>query len=260
MSPPPHPPAHPPAVTDAAALRRGVRLLITVADNVRRGALPPRALDRMVAPQVTQTLLNEIDTTAGTGQSTVQTIQLQQPDATTTYFTGTAIRPDGTAAAYLGLISRTSDRDRWQITQCLPVTERTLGLPLQRDVGADPGAVAGFRAVIADGYLDAAVQLLGPIPPEDHAQRADWLEAATAIHTHGQTHQVGPTITADLDHTPTDPAATWTDARRSIDTYRASYDIDPTRYTARTTRLETLTPIEIDGPQRQTGHGLQADR
>jgi hypothetical protein len=252
----------PPSIVDEAALRRSVRTLITVADNVRRGAIPPRVLDRMVAPQVAHPIVAELPASSGvsSGVSEVHTVLLQQPDPLTTYFTGTAQRPDGTAVAYLGTIARTSERDRWQITQVLPVTERTIGLgsPHLEDIAADPHTTQQFRDLVSGGYLDPAVQLLGPIPFDDAGQRHDWLDAATAIRNHGQTHQLGYTVTSDLQ-TTTDPTATptptWAEARQFIDAYLSAYDVDIARYADFATRLEALDGHE---PDQQVGVDLEA--
>lgn len=245
-----------PQIIDEAALRRSVRTLITVADNVRRGAIPPRVLDRMVAPQVAEPIVAELPTSPGVSE--VRTVLLQQPDPLTTYFTGTAQRPDGTAVAYIGTIGRTSERDRWQITQVLPVTERTIGLPLPPlpdEIGADPPITERFRDVVSGGYLDPAVQLLGPIPFEDAAQRHDWLDAATAIRVHGQTHELGYTVIHDLHQTPANPAPTWTEARQFIDAYLTTYDVDISRYADFAARLDAL-----HGPDSHQQADLELDR
>ncbi|MBW3603266.1 MAG: hypothetical protein KY434_11295, partial [Actinobacteria bacterium] len=186
------------SVQDEAALRRSVRTLLTVADNVRRGTLPARALQRIVPAEVAADIVAELPPSPGA--STVNTVFLQQPTPTRTYFTGSAVRPDGSAVAYLGLIARTGEHDPWRVTQVLPVSEHTIGrAPNGRVVAPDPDRVASFRNVITSGYLDASVELLGAIPQQE-GQRYDWLEAAAAILHHARAEQLQPgEVVSDLE-------------------------------------------------------------
>lgn len=245
-----------PAIEDDAALRRHVRTIITLADNVRRGALPVRALKRIVTPEVADEIVGELPSSPGV--STVNTVHLQRHSPTRTYFTGSVLRPDGGAVAYLGLASRAGPDDAWQVTQVLPVSEHTLGRVADgRIVAAPPDQVAAFRTVISSGYLDASVQLLGPIPQPD-GQRRDWAEAAEAVVTYAHRAGLDPhTVATELD---TDRAAgsdVERDARTYIDSYRTAYGIDRARYTTFEARLDALRGRD-DG--HQAGVELEADR
>jgi hypothetical protein len=236
------------AIDDDAALRRHVRTIITMADNVRRGALPARALKRIVTDEVAADIVGELPSTPGV--STVNTVHLQQHSGTRTYFTGAALRPDGSAVAYLGMAARETTADPWQVTQVLPVSEKTLGRRADGEVVASPpDQVVAFRSVIASGYLDASVALLGPIP-DAAGQRRDWAEAAEAIVTYAQQAQLQPDAVARDLHT--DRPATSTadrDARTYVKSYRTAYGIDQDRYTTFEARLDAL---------RGRGNGHQA--
>lgn len=152
-----------PAIEDDAALRRHVRTIITMADNVRRGALPPRALKRIVSHDVATDIVSELPSTPGV--STVSAVHLQRESGTRAFFTGSALRPDGSAVAYLGMARREAPTDSWQVTQVLPVSEKAIGREADGAIGAaPPDQVAAFRTVISNGFLDAAVELLGQIP------------------------------------------------------------------------------------------------
>lgn len=237
-----------------AAMRRSVRMLITVADNVRRGVLPHRALHKLVPPDVAAPIVAELP--AGTGTSLVRNVHLQQDRPNLINFTGSAIRPDNSAIAYLGLIARPDEASRWRISQVLPVTERTLGAAaLRRAESVREDITQRMRDLIADGYIDHAIQLLGPIPPYKAEQRHDWLDAATAVREHGRATGLGAAVVADLAADREEHLGTRLVARQLVDAYTRTYGVEVDRYATAEVRLDSLTG-EHD-VQRDTGRGIE---
>lgn len=228
-----------PAIEDDAALRRHVRTIITMADNVRRGALPVRALKRIVTPEVAADIVGELPSMPGV--STVTGVHLQHQSEVRSHFTGLALRPDGTAVAYLGLAARESSADPWQVTQVLPVSEKTLGREADgRAVASPPDQVAAIRSVIAGGYLDATVQLLGPIP-RPNGQRRDWAEAGEAIVKYAREADLSPPALAQALQTEREPTGELErEARTYVDSYRSTYGIEQQRYATFEARVDAL--------------------
>ncbi|MEO2104756.1 MAG: hypothetical protein ABGZ36_03855 [Actinomycetota bacterium] len=228
-----------PAIEDDAALRRHVRTIITMADNVRRGALPARALQRIVTPQVAADIATEFPSMPGV--SIVTGVHLQHQSEVRSHFTGLALRPDGSAVAYLGLAARESPTDPWQVTQVLPVSEKTLGREADgRAVASPPDQVAAIRSVIAGGYLDATVQLLGPIPRRN-GQRRDWAEAGEAIVRYAQDVDLSPSALAQALETDRQPTSDLErEARTYVDSYRSTYGIAQDRYETFEARVDAL--------------------
>ena len=245
-----------PAIEDDAALRRHVRTIITMADNVRRGALPARALRRIVTPQVAADIVSELP--AMPGASTVTGVHLQHQSEVRSHFTGLALRPDGSAVAYLGLAARKSPQDPWQVTQVLPVSEKALGREADgRTVASPPDQVDAIRSVIAGGYLDAAVQLLGPIP-RPSGQRRDWAEAGEAIVRYAQDVDLSPSALARALETERQPTGDLErEARTYVDSYRSTYGIEQERYATFEARVDALRGRNND---QAAEAGLEIDR
>ena len=157
------------------------------------------------------------------------------------HFTGLALRPVGSAVAYLGIAARESPDEPWQVTQVLPVSEKTLGREADgRAVASPPDQVDAIRSVIAGGYLDAAVQLIGSVP-RPNGQRRDWAEAGEAIVRYAQEADLSPSALARALQTDREPAGELArEARTYVDSYRSTYGIGQERYATFEARVDAL--------------------
>lgn len=242
---------------DEAALRRAVRTLMTLADNVRRGVLPADALHKMVDPHIADGIVAEFPLSGG--MSTVRRVLLRQPDARTTHFTGTADRPDGTPIAYLGVIARSATDSQWRIGQVLPVTEKTIGLEVATATnGHHKDHRTQMQHVLQCGYLEAAVEMLGAIP-DSVGPRGDWIEAADALTRLGARDRLAPDdLVVTIEQAGSDARGSLAHASEYVRAYQQTYRIDVSRVATFEQRMDALAGFqppgrEHGGPQMEAG-------
>ena len=119
---------------DARVIEQMTRWTLTMLQNVERGLIPLRVLQRAVDPAVLATLGPISPPAAGRPGAPVRVggVRIHLVHAGLAHVASTAIRPDGRTAGYVLELRRESVREQWRISELTRAEDRQLVPPAAR--------------------------------------------------------------------------------------------------------------------------------